>query len=76
MILRDLFSDYPTISAHAIAAIADPSNKWTRPLHVSSSFVDVAPVAKSDDYDQQHVIAHGVNDAVVPDADSKTRSPL
>jgi hypothetical protein len=44
-----------------------------RPLHVwrpSSPVVDVAAVSKPHNHYQQHIFVHGVDDAVVADADA------
>ncbi len=43
---------------------------------MSSSVVDVATVPKCDDDDQEHVVGHGVEDAVVPDTDSQAGPSL
>ena len=40
----------------------------------ASPVVDVSPVAKRDDYDHEHIVGHGVDDAVVPDSHAQARS--
>ena len=38
--------------------------------------IDIAAVAEAHDHDQHHIVVHGVADAVVADADAKTRPAL
>jgi len=52
------------------------SNRSPRPGAVPSAsvLVDVAAIAEGHDHNEQHIVSHGVDNSVVPDPDSVTRS--